>query len=122
MKKYFYHGFEYDTDEELQSYLTVPEYLDFKYGKQKDDWKRETWIDADEDDNDSEHDYEDKQCPLSVLTYDLRGAEGMTRKEFAEKLGISLSKLSRIERGQSNTSKRIQMKIQNFYDEQYPLY
>lgn len=110
---YYYHGFFYETEEELRSQLSIDEYLDYKFEKCNQEWEQETWWNVSEDEDENEDDFN-----FSWNTYMMRQVECLTQKEFAQVLGISVRTLSRIEKGHGNISKKVKMKIKNYFDEQ----
>lgn len=113
MKKNYYRGFFYETEDELKGKLTDDEYFDFIYEERNKELEIKAFLmGADDPYND--------YSSLSLDTYAMRQAEGLTQMEFAGKLGISVSTLSKIENGQGNVSRNVKIKTQNYFDEQYP--
>lgn len=111
MKKNYYRGFFYETEDELREKLPYDEYHDFVFEKREEELRRDEliWVE----------DVYDDYSTLSMDMYVMRSAEGLTQKEFAEKLGISVSTLSKVEIGLGNISKNVKNKIQIYIDEQY---
>ncbi|EJS45940.1 hypothetical protein ICE_05350 [Bacillus cereus BAG1X1-2] len=81
------HGFLYEKEEELRELVGSEEYLDMKFDKGNGDWEL-AW--------DDESDANDLPSSLAMDVYCKRKAEGLTQRELAQKLGISLETLSRL--------------------------
>jgi DNA-binding XRE family transcriptional regulator len=110
MKTNLCHGFFFETEEELQELLGVEEYLDMKFNKGNGDW---------EPDLDEAPEAFDLTSSLAMDVYVKRKAEGLTQRELAQKLGIGLETLSKIENGHENLRSKVKMKIDDYLNEEW---
>jgi DNA-binding XRE family transcriptional regulator len=110
MKSNLCHGFMYETEEELRELVGIDEYLDMEFNKGNGGWEPD-W------DDDSE--VHDLSSSLSMEVYVKRKAEGLTQKELAQKLGIGLETLSKIENGYKNLSKNVKIKIEGYLNDNW---
>lgn len=109
MKNNLCHGFMYETEEELRALVGIEEYLDMEFDKGNGQWEPD-W----DDDND---DYE-LPTSLAMDVFCKRKAEGLTQRELAQKLGIGLETLSKIENGHENLRTKVKMKIDEYLNEE----
>lgn len=109
MKSNLCHGFMYETEEELRALVGIEEYLDMEFDKGNGDWEPD-W----DDDNEA---YE-LPSSLAMDVYCKRKAEGLTQKELAQKLGIGLETLAKIENGHKNLRTKVKMKIDEYLNEE----
>ncbi|HDX9538232.1 MULTISPECIES: helix-turn-helix transcriptional regulator [Bacillus] len=108
MKTNLCHGFMYETEEELQELLGIEEYLDMNFDKGNGDWEQD-W--------DEDSDVNDLSSSLAMDVYCKRKALGLTQRELAKKLGISLDTLSKIEKGHENLRAKVKAKIERNLEE-----
>lgn len=107
MKDNYCHGFWYDNEEDLKKMLNVEEYLDMEFDKGNGGWISEyTWS------NDKNH--LDFTCSLGMDVYDMRKEEGLTQRELAQKLGIGLATLSKVENGHENLRTKVRQKLEEY--------
>jgi ribosome-binding protein aMBF1 (putative translation factor) len=96
------HGFLYETAKELREPLGIEEYPDMKFNKGIGDWEPD-WEEGDDN-------AFDLSSSLAMDVYVKRKAEGLTQRELARKLGISLDTLSKIEKCHVNLQSKVKMK------------
>ncbi|HHY2677086.1 TPA: helix-turn-helix domain-containing protein [Bacillus toyonensis] len=80
-----------------------------KFDKGNGDWEL-AW--------DDDSDANDLPSSLAVDVYCKCKAEGLTQRELAQKLGISLEALSKIENGHENLRTKVKMKIVDYLNEE----
>lgn len=112
MKNYYCHGFYYDTEEELKQLLDVEEYLDLEFNKGNGGW-------VDESHWDEKKEEIDLSSSLAMDVYVKRKAEGLTQRELATKLGISLDTIVKIENGHENLRTKVKAKIEEYINEEW---
>jgi DNA-binding XRE family transcriptional regulator len=109
MKDKYCHGFWYDNEEDLKKMLNVEEYLYMEFDKGNGGWISEyTWSDVDN--------HLDLTSSLGMDVYEMRKEEGLTQRDLAQKLGVGLETLSRIENGHENLRTKVRQKIEAYLD------
>ena len=110
MKTKLCHGFFYETEDELRELLGTDEYLDMEFGKGNGEW---------EPDLDEESEAYEWSSSLAMDVYCKRKAEALTQRELAQKLGIGLETLSKIENGHENLRTKVKKKIDDYLNEEW---
>lgn len=110
MKTNLCHGFLYGTEEELQQLVGIEEYLDMKYDKGNGNWEPHWEI--------GDSDVFELPTSLAMDVYVKRKAEGLTQRELAKKLGISLDTLSKIEKGHENLRTKVKTIIDDYLNDE----
>ncbi|WP_394173986.1 helix-turn-helix domain-containing protein [Guptibacillus hwajinpoensis] len=112
MRNNSYGGFMYEDEEELKGLIRVDidEFLDLTYGKDSNSDKQWNfgcenlkWQDEDKNDYSPFEFYDTLSDHLYSHRTDYRG---ITQKEFAKELGVSVATLSKVENGNINVRRK----------------
>jgi DNA-binding XRE family transcriptional regulator len=104
-------GFLYETEEELQKLVGIDKYLDMKYDKGNGNWEPNWEVE--------DTDAFELPSSLAIDVYAKRKAEGLTQRELAKILGISLDTLSKIEKGHENLQTKIKTIIEDYLNQEW---